>query len=186
MCSAARRSPPSSLARASVAVDQHVVRRLFLYTVREGKLAECWLFDEDQRLIDSLWSEPLTGRVRGQPSSVLPSSVGPTVGSGAGPVSADSAPRPGTALQPVDQLGRLGLGKSFGHVFTGLSRQGLQIRGLRAGHRLVPRTPHSLVGLAALRSSAVMVRCGYPPAARPSAHRRFWLGDPRHNRWAFS
>ncbi len=41
--------------------DQQLVRRVFLYTVRDGKLAECWLFDEDQRLIDSLWSEPLPG-----------------------------------------------------------------------------------------------------------------------------
>ena len=33
-----------------------VVRRVFLYKVRDGKLAECWLYDEDQRFIDSLWS----------------------------------------------------------------------------------------------------------------------------------
>jgi ketosteroid isomerase-like protein len=32
------------------------VRRVLLYRVLEGKLAECWLFDEDQRFIDRLWS----------------------------------------------------------------------------------------------------------------------------------
>jgi ketosteroid isomerase-like protein len=35
-----------------------VVRRLFVYTVRDGKLAECWLYDQDQRAIDRLWSTP--------------------------------------------------------------------------------------------------------------------------------
>jgi ketosteroid isomerase-like protein len=34
-----------------------VIRRVFLYTVRDGKLAECWLYDEDQRAIDELWSD---------------------------------------------------------------------------------------------------------------------------------
>jgi len=32
------------------------VRRVLLYGVQDGKLRECWLFDEDQRLIDELWS----------------------------------------------------------------------------------------------------------------------------------
>ena len=32
------------------------VRRVLLYQVAEGKLGECWLFDEDQRFIDRLWS----------------------------------------------------------------------------------------------------------------------------------
>ena len=36
--------------------DLRVVRRVFLYKVRDGKLAECWLYDEDQRAIDDLWS----------------------------------------------------------------------------------------------------------------------------------
>lgn len=31
------------------------VRRLFRYRVHAGRLAECWLHDEDQRLIDHLW-----------------------------------------------------------------------------------------------------------------------------------
>lgn len=32
------------------------VRRVLLYRVADGKLRECWLFDEDQRFIDELWS----------------------------------------------------------------------------------------------------------------------------------
>lgn len=32
------------------------VRRVLLYRVEEAKLRECWLFDEDQRFIDRLWS----------------------------------------------------------------------------------------------------------------------------------
>ncbi len=29
-----------------------VVERLLRYTVKDGKLAECWVYDEDQRLVD--------------------------------------------------------------------------------------------------------------------------------------
>lgn len=36
-----------------------IVRRVFVYTVRAGRLSECWLYDEDQRAIDALWSRPL-------------------------------------------------------------------------------------------------------------------------------
>lgn len=32
------------------------VRRILLYRVLEGRLRECWLFDEDQRFVDGLWS----------------------------------------------------------------------------------------------------------------------------------
>jgi ketosteroid isomerase-like protein len=32
------------------------VHRVLLYHVRDGKLAECWLYDEDQRLVDEFWS----------------------------------------------------------------------------------------------------------------------------------
>jgi ketosteroid isomerase-like protein len=32
------------------------VRRVLLYRVEDGKLRECWLYDEDQRFIDELWS----------------------------------------------------------------------------------------------------------------------------------
>jgi hypothetical protein len=32
------------------------VRRVLLYRVEDGQLRECWLYDEDQRFIDKLWS----------------------------------------------------------------------------------------------------------------------------------
>jgi uncharacterized protein len=32
------------------------VERVLKYTVRDGKLAECWVYDEDQQLIDKYWS----------------------------------------------------------------------------------------------------------------------------------
>jgi ketosteroid isomerase-like protein len=31
-----------------------VVRRVLVYRVRDGRLAECWVFDEDQRFVDEL------------------------------------------------------------------------------------------------------------------------------------
>jgi ketosteroid isomerase-like protein len=44
-----------------VAVEQferdgatHVLERLLRYSVRDGRLAECWIYDEDQRLVDQL------------------------------------------------------------------------------------------------------------------------------------
>ena len=33
------------------------VRRVLLYRVQDDKLLGCWLFDEDQRFIDNLWSK---------------------------------------------------------------------------------------------------------------------------------
>jgi ketosteroid isomerase-like protein len=33
------------------------VQRILLYRVQDEKLRECWLFDEDQRFIDQLWSK---------------------------------------------------------------------------------------------------------------------------------
>lgn len=33
------------------------VRRVLLYRVQDNKLRECWLYDEDQRFIDGLWSQ---------------------------------------------------------------------------------------------------------------------------------
>ncbi|MFM7409405.1 MAG: nuclear transport factor 2 family protein [Actinomycetota bacterium] len=33
------------------------VRRVLLYRVQDEKLRECWLFDENQRFIDDLWSK---------------------------------------------------------------------------------------------------------------------------------
>ncbi len=35
------------------------VRRVLLYRVQDGKLRECWLFDEDQRFVDELWSNQI-------------------------------------------------------------------------------------------------------------------------------
>jgi ketosteroid isomerase-like protein len=32
------------------------VERLFKYTVRDGKLAQCWVYDDDQRLIDEVFA----------------------------------------------------------------------------------------------------------------------------------
>jgi ketosteroid isomerase-like protein len=32
------------------------VRRVLVYHIREGKLSECWLYDEDQRSVDEFWS----------------------------------------------------------------------------------------------------------------------------------
>ncbi len=34
------------------------IERLLRYRVRDGKLAECWVYDEDQRLVDDYWAEP--------------------------------------------------------------------------------------------------------------------------------
>jgi ketosteroid isomerase-like protein len=31
------------------------VNRILLYHVKDGKLAECWLFDDDQRAVDEFW-----------------------------------------------------------------------------------------------------------------------------------
>lgn len=41
--------------------DQRLVRRLFVYAVRDDKLSECWLYDEDQAFVDQLWSTPTLG-----------------------------------------------------------------------------------------------------------------------------
>ncbi|MBB6093558.1 hypothetical protein HNQ60_002439 [Povalibacter uvarum] len=32
------------------------IERLLKYRVRDGKLAECWIYDEDQRLVDEYWT----------------------------------------------------------------------------------------------------------------------------------
>jgi ketosteroid isomerase-like protein len=45
------------IAREGVGDPVKKVRRIFLYTVRDDQLAECWLFDEDQRFIDHLWRD---------------------------------------------------------------------------------------------------------------------------------
>lgn len=33
------------------------VRRVLLYRVQDERLRECWLYDEDQRFVDGLWSK---------------------------------------------------------------------------------------------------------------------------------
>ena len=35
---------------------EHELERTFLYRVVDDRIAECWVYDQDQRLIDSLWS----------------------------------------------------------------------------------------------------------------------------------
>ncbi|MFM8527036.1 MAG: nuclear transport factor 2 family protein [bacterium] len=37
------------------------VRRVLVYRVEDGKLRECWLYDEDQRFVDGLWSSEPSG-----------------------------------------------------------------------------------------------------------------------------
>jgi len=32
------------------------LRRVFVYRVEAGRFAECWVHDEDQRLVDELWA----------------------------------------------------------------------------------------------------------------------------------
>ena len=35
--------------------EVHELRRVLRYTIGAGRLQECWLYDEDQRLVDHLW-----------------------------------------------------------------------------------------------------------------------------------
>jgi uncharacterized protein len=32
------------------------IERVLRYGVRDGKLAECWVYDEDERLVDEHWA----------------------------------------------------------------------------------------------------------------------------------
>jgi uncharacterized protein len=32
------------------------IERMLRFSVRDGKLAECWVYDEDQRLVDEYWA----------------------------------------------------------------------------------------------------------------------------------
>lgn len=32
------------------------IERMLRYSVRDGKLAECWIYDEDQSLVDEYWA----------------------------------------------------------------------------------------------------------------------------------
>jgi ketosteroid isomerase-like protein len=34
------------------------VQRVFVYHVKDGKLAECWAYDDDQRAVDEFWGAP--------------------------------------------------------------------------------------------------------------------------------
>ena len=45
--------------REEVGEPSREVKRVLLYRVQDGKLRECWLFDEDQRFMDDLWSKEL-------------------------------------------------------------------------------------------------------------------------------
>jgi ketosteroid isomerase-like protein len=38
--------------------ESHELRRVLRYRVEGERFVECWLHDEDQRLVDSLWSPP--------------------------------------------------------------------------------------------------------------------------------
>lgn len=38
--------------------ETHVVARALRYRVADGLLAECWLYDQDQHLVDAAWSQP--------------------------------------------------------------------------------------------------------------------------------
>ncbi|HEY5640106.1 MAG TPA: nuclear transport factor 2 family protein [Dehalococcoidia bacterium] len=33
------------------------VRRVLVYHVKDGKLSECWIYDDDQRAVDEVWTE---------------------------------------------------------------------------------------------------------------------------------
>jgi uncharacterized protein len=39
--------------RSGVVIE---IERMLRYRVRDGKLAECWVYDEDQRLVDEHWA----------------------------------------------------------------------------------------------------------------------------------
>ena len=38
--------------------ESHEIRRLLRYRIAEGRFTECWLYDEDQALVDRLWGAP--------------------------------------------------------------------------------------------------------------------------------
>jgi ketosteroid isomerase-like protein len=35
--------------------ESHEIRRLFRYRIADDRFTECWLYDEDQALVDRLW-----------------------------------------------------------------------------------------------------------------------------------
>jgi uncharacterized protein len=44
--------------RLSRAGESHEIRRLLRYRIADGRFTECWLYDEDQALVDRLWGTP--------------------------------------------------------------------------------------------------------------------------------
>jgi len=50
-------STNSVIVRERLRRDEDVadVRRVLVYRVIDGKVAECWVLDEDERLIDNFW-----------------------------------------------------------------------------------------------------------------------------------
>jgi hypothetical protein len=40
--------------------ESHEIRRLLRYRIADDHFTECWLYDEDQALIDHLWGTPPT------------------------------------------------------------------------------------------------------------------------------
>ena len=45
-----------AIERVGTAGETTDTRRVLLYRVRDDQLVECWLYDQDQRLVDRLWS----------------------------------------------------------------------------------------------------------------------------------
>jgi hypothetical protein len=45
--------------RESLGPSDHArqVQRVLLYRIEGDKLRECWLYDEDQRFVDQLWTD---------------------------------------------------------------------------------------------------------------------------------
>jgi hypothetical protein len=41
--------------RLTRAGESHEIRRLLRYRIAEGRFTECWLYEEDQALVDRLW-----------------------------------------------------------------------------------------------------------------------------------
>ena len=46
------------VARLEIDIDHevHEIRRVLRFRIRDGQLGECWLYDEDQALIDRGWA----------------------------------------------------------------------------------------------------------------------------------
>ena len=53
-----RRGAIAARERFSRAGETAELDRLLVYTVRDGQLAECWVYDSDQALVDSFLADP--------------------------------------------------------------------------------------------------------------------------------